>query len=128
MSETAGMHLPEDLPEAPARTDRVVYHLRGPYFFGSAAQVGSVLERIAEAPRAIVLDMSEVPLIDSSGARSFHRLAERARRRGGQLYLVGLPDPLRRELELQGVHQPEVRFLPDVAAVDRLLDQGHEST
>lgn len=110
-----------------ARADRVVYTLRGPYFFGAAAQVGGVLERIAEAPRAFVLDMTEVPLIDSSGARSFHRLAERARRRGGQLYLVGLSAALCRQLEAQGVREPEVRFLPDVAAVDRLLGPGVES-
>jgi SulP family sulfate permease len=128
MSETVGMHADEDLPETSVRADRVVYHMRGPYFFGSAAQVGSVLEKIAEAPRAFVLDMAEVPLIDSSGARSFHQLAGRARRRGGQLYLVGLADPLRRQLEAQGIRAPEVAFLPDVAAVDRLLDGNPEST
>ncbi|MBA3911081.1 MAG: sodium-independent anion transporter [Rhodobacter sp.] len=112
-----------DRPSEPeTRPDRVVYHLRGPYFFGAAAQIGGVLERIAEAPQAFVLDMSEVPLIDSSGARSFHMLAGRARRRGGQLYLVGLRDTLRRQLEAQGLRDPEVRYLPDIASVDRLLD------
>ena len=128
MSETVEMRGGKDLPDTPMRADRVVYHMRGPYFFGSAAQVGSVLEEIAEAPRAFVLDMAEVPLIDSSGARSFHQLAGRAQRRGGQLYLVGLSDPLRRQLEAQGVKAPEVAFLRDVAAVDRLLDSGPEST
>jgi sulfate permease, SulP family len=128
MSEMVEMRADGDLPDTPMRADRVVYHMRGPYFFGSAAQVGSVLEKIAEAPRAFVLDMAEVPLIDSSGARSFHQLAGRARRRGGQLYLVGLAEPLRRQLEAQGVRAPEVEFLPDVAAVDRLLDGGPEST
>ncbi len=110
------------LGEEERRADRVVYHLRGPYFFGAAAQIGGVLERIAEAPRAFVLDMTEVPLIDSSGARSFHQLAARAHRRGGQLYLVGLSPALRRQLEAQGVRAPEVRYLRDVAAVDQLLD------
>jgi len=128
MSETAGMQRPEHLPEAPTRDDLAVYRMQGPYFFGSAAQVGSILEKIAEAPRAIVLDMSEVPMIDSSGARSFRRLAARARRRGGQLYLVGLPVALRRELETQGVRPPEVRFPADLSAVERILDQAPEST
>jgi SulP family sulfate permease len=124
MSEAVEMR-GEDRPAEEMRADRVVYTMRGPYFFGAAAQIGNVLERIAEAPRAFVLDMTEVPLIDSSGARSFHQLAGRARRRGGQLYLVGLRPALRRQLEAQGVRDPEVRFLPDVAAVDLMLDAPH---
>jgi sulfate permease, SulP family len=128
MSESAAMR-PRSVPSGDApRPDRVVYHLEGPYFFGAAAQLGGVLDRIAESPRALVLEMSGVPLIDSSGARGFHTLAARARKRGGQLYLVGLSPPLRRQLEAQGLRDPEVRFLADIAAVDRLLDGTREST
>lgn len=121
MSETAGMRPREEHLDVP-RSDRVVYHLEGPYFFGAAAQLGGVLDRIAEAPRALVLEMSGVPLIDSSGARGMHSLAARAGRRGGRLYLVGLKPALRRQLEAQGLSEPEVRFLPDLAAVDSVLD------
>lgn len=121
MSDTAAMQQKAEHKDAP-RADRVVYHLEGPYFFGAAAQLGGVLERIAEAPRALVLDMSGVPMIDSSGARGFHSLAARARRRGGQLYLIGLRERLRRQLQAQGLGEPEVRFLPDLAAVDAVLD------
>jgi sulfate permease, SulP family len=127
MSEAVEMRAPVDVPDGPARPDRVVYHLHGPYFFGAAAQIGGVLERIAETPRAIVIDMTEVPMIDSSGARSFRELALRARRRGGQLFLVGLREPLRNQLEAQGAGAPEVQFLPDVQAVDRHLEQLAES-
>ncbi len=121
MSEAAGMRPREDQPQA-MRADRVVYHLEGPYFFGAAAQLGGVLDQIAEAPRALVLEMSGVPLIDSSGVRGMHSLAGRARRRGGRLYLVGLKPALRRQLEAQGLREPEVCFLPDLAAVDSALD------
>lgn len=121
MSETAGMRPREDQPQA-MRADRVVYHLEGPYFFGAAAQLGGVLDRIAEAPRALVLEMSAVPLIDSSGARGMHSLAARARRRGGRLYLVGLKPALRRQLEAQGLHEPEVQFAASLSEVDAVLD------
>jgi sulfate permease, SulP family len=127
MSETVEMQEVERLGEDAPRDDRVVYYLRGPYFFGAAAQLGGILERIAEAPRALVLDMSEVPLIDSSGARSFHGLARRAARRGGKLYLVGLGPALRRQLEAQGLRAPEVRFLSNVAAVDAELDAARSA-
>lgn len=121
MSETAGMRPREEHLDTP-RADRVVYHLEGPYFFGAAAQLGGVLDRIAEAPRALVLEMSGVPLIDSSGARGMHSLAARARRRGGRLYLVGLKPALRRQLEAQGLHEPEVQFAATLAEVDAALD------
>jgi SulP family sulfate permease len=121
MSEAAGMRSRDEHLDTP-RADRVVYHLEGPYFFGAAAQLGGVLDRIAEAPRVLVLEMSGVPLIDSSGARGFHSLASRARRRGGQLYLVGLKPSLRRQLEAQGLGEPEVRYLHDLAAVEAALD------
>jgi SulP family sulfate permease len=121
MSESAAVRPREEHHDTP-RTDRMVYHLEGPYFFGAAAQLGGVLDRIAEAPRALVLDMTAVPLIDSSGARGFHTLAARARRQGGQIYLVGLTQKLRRQLEAQGLREPEVLYLPDVPAVDAALD------
>ena len=127
MSESAAVRSGDD-PQTAPRADRVVYHLEGPYFFGAAAQLGGILDRIAEAPRALVLEMSGVPLIDSSGARGFHTLAARSRRRGGQLYLVGLGAHLRRQLEAQGLREPEVRYLPDLAAVDQSLDSASEST
>lgn len=121
MSESAAVRPRGEHLDTP-RPDRVVYHLEGPYFFGAAAQLGGVLDRIAEAPRALVLDLTAVPLIDSSGARGFHTLAARVRRRGGQLYLVGLREKLRRQLQMQGLDEPEVRFMHDLAAVDAVLD------
>lgn len=123
MSETTEM---QDRPDV-QRADRVVMHLQGPYFFGAAAQLGHVLERIAETPRAVVLEMSQVPLIDSSGARGVLQLAARAQRQGGQLYLVGLRPSLRRALETQGAREPQVHFLPDLAAVDALLDRDESA-
>jgi SulP family sulfate permease len=126
MSDRTEVRTREELHDTP-RADRVVYHLDGPYFFGAAAQLGGVLDRIAEAPRALVLEMSGVPLIDSSGARGFHTLAARARRRGGQLYLVGLRDRLRKQLEAQGLQEPEVRYMHDLAAVDAVLDATQSS-
>jgi anti-anti-sigma regulatory factor len=47
----------------------------------------------------------------------------RARRRGGQLYLVGLRETLRRQLQAQGLREPDVLYLADMAAVDALLNQ-----
>lgn len=91
--------------------ERFVFRLHGPVFFGSAAQMGAVLERLAERPRVFVLDMSEVPLIDSSGARSLVLLARRVARRGGRLHILGARREVRRVLLEHGLGRPEVRYV-----------------
>lgn len=105
-------------------SDVVVYRLRGAVFFGAAATLGSVLDRIAQRPRAFVVDFSEVPFVDSTGARMMLTLAQKMERRGGRLYVTGTTAELRRALHAQGLHDPLARFLPDVATALRMATQG----
>jgi SulP family sulfate permease len=117
-AEEEGRYDPADM----ANDRRVIYHLHGPYFFGAAAQLGSVLDRIAEHPRALVVNFEDVPMIDSSGARSFELLGKKTARKGGRLFLIGTRPEVRRVLLAQGAREPHVRYLPDLAAVDEVLD------
>ncbi|GGH54040.1 STAS domain-containing protein [Frigidibacter albus] len=94
----------------------VVYRLHGAFFFGAAATLGSVLDRIAARPRAFVVDFTEVPFLDSSGAHSFETLAHKLHRRGAVLYLTGTSAEVRRALLAQGVREPLARYLPDIDA------------
>jgi SulP family sulfate permease len=104
--------------------DVIVYRMRGAYFFGAAALLGSVLNRIADNPKAFVLDFSEVPLIDSSGARSVALLGRKLARNGGHLYLTGTSSAVRRVLLSQEVHEPDVSYLPDVAEALAVVRQA----
>lgn len=90
--------------------DVVYYKLRGPFFFGAAARLGSVLERIADRPNAFVLDFADVPFIDSSGARSFELLARKCARQGGHLVIAAASPEVRRILLAQGVRAPHVSY------------------
>ena len=65
------------------------------------------------------MDFTDVPFMDSSGARSFELLAHKVARKGGQLYLVGCRDDVKKTLTAQGAREPLVRFLPTLGAVDR---------
>ncbi len=108
-------------PDEAADENVVICRLQGPYFFGTAARLGAVLDRIAEHPRAFILDLQAVPFVDSSGARAIERLAHRVSRTGGQLILTSASAALARDLSRQGVHDPLVRFFPDIDAAKRLL-------
>jgi SulP family sulfate permease len=55
-----------------------VFRLNGPFFFGAVAQFEETLLRIGDRPRAIILIMEDVPLIDASGVmilKKFLRVA-----------------------------------------------------
>jgi len=119
MSEAAEVADHDSAPLPSADGDRVVIRLRGPWFFGAAARLGSILERIADRPREFVVDLTDVPMIDSSGARSFLLLARRMARRDGVLIVIGARPPVRQALEHQGLARLPVRFLPDLAALDQ---------
>jgi SulP family sulfate permease len=119
-AETGARYDPEDAT-SPAM---VVCHLRGPYFFGAAARLGSVLDRIADRPQAFVVDFTDVPFIDSSGARSFEVLARKTARRGGMLYFVQVNDEVRAMLEKHGLAEGHLRYRPDVATVEAELGIG----
>lgn len=124
MSDAATMRPVAEHPHDPTTGDMVVYRLSGPFFFGAAAQLGAALDRIADRPRAFVVDFSAVPMIDSSGAHSFDLLAHKVARMGGQLWFTGTTPEIRRALLALGLREPRVHYLPDVAAVAQRLNDA----
>jgi SulP family sulfate permease len=99
----------------------VTYRLSGPLFFGAAPQVADVLERIGVHPRALVLDLAAVTLLDSSGVETLRRLAVRLERQGTRLVLVRVPPATLAALAEQHVGPPLVTIATDQAAARRLL-------
>jgi SulP family sulfate permease len=99
-----------DLDPAARQAGIVVFRLRGAWFFGAAATIGGVLERVADRPRALVVDFAEVPFVDSSGIHTLELLARKMARNGGQLVLSGMSPELRASFESHGLTAPAVRY------------------
>lgn len=91
--------------------EAVVYRVTGALFFGAAASIGAVLDRIGEGDRPLVLDLAAVPFIDSSGAVLIEGMARRMAKRGLPLTVRAGPRVLR-ELAAFGVAAPLVRTEP----------------
>lgn len=104
--------------------DVVVYRISGAFFFGAAATVGATLDRLAESPKAYVIDFSAVPVIDSTAAAMIEGFARKAHRQGAAVYLTGTKSPIRRTLLAHGVRPPQVRFKPTVADAMRAAHAG----
>ncbi len=93
-----------------ANPDVVVYRITGAFFFGAAASIASVLDRIQDTHKALIVDFSGVPFLDSTGANVMEGLAHKAARRGVSLYVSGAAPDIRRALATHGVKPPGVSF------------------
>jgi MFS superfamily sulfate permease-like transporter len=69
-----------------------VYRITGAFFFGAASTVGTVLDSIADARKAFVVDFAAVPFLDSTAANAMSRVAAKSRRQGIRLFITGVAD------------------------------------
>ncbi|ODT80263.1 MAG: SulP family sulfate transporter [Pelagibacterium sp. SCN 64-44] len=83
--------------------DVAVYRITGAFFFGAAAAIGAALDAIADQRKALVLDFSAVPFLDSTAANTVRGTAERARKNGGSLTITGAAPAVRKVLINHGV-------------------------
>ena len=107
-------------PAVAGDAETVVYRISGAFFFGAAATVAGVLDRITSRPKRLVLDLANVPFIDSTGGRAIAALAAKTQRDGTELIIAGTLPAVRRELIAQGLREPGIRFVATLAdATDR---------
>ncbi len=111
--DVADVHRDAD-PNAGAPEDVVVYRINGPFFFGAAERVSSVLDRIARTPRAFVLDLSAVPFVDSTAGVALASFVARARRHGAMVVISGGRPAVRAELLRLGIGGEGIEHAPDL--------------
>ncbi|WP_420564597.1 SulP family inorganic anion transporter [Thalassobaculum sp.] len=105
-----------DYEETAADRDTVVYRISGAFFFGAAASIGSVLDRIADSHRRLIVDLAGVPFIDSTAANTIESLVARAKRNGVEIVLTGASADIRRALAVHGIAAPAVTMAPTIEA------------
>jgi SulP family sulfate permease len=110
-------HLPEDVE---------VFQLRGPLFFGAASVLQDVLDRIERSPRAFILRMREVPLIDASGVGALKEFVRRCQSNGTTVIVTGVQAQPRRILKQMGFsgERDGLLFVENLEAALRLLEKG----
>jgi SulP family sulfate permease len=99
--------------------DVVVYTLRGPFFFGATAEVAAVLDRMGQLPKVFILDMTDVPLVDSTAAESLAAFAKKCGNNGTSVWLAGAPISVRRVLTSHHLTPPLVEYAVGVEEARR---------
>jgi sulfate permease, SulP family len=59
-----------------------VYEVNGPFFFGAADKLKSVLAEVSKKPKVLILRMRNVPAIDATGVHALEQLYKRCRTEG----------------------------------------------
>lgn len=72
----------QGLPEGVA-----AYAINGPFFFGAAARLSEVLDRIGRPPAVLILRMNNVPMIDATGVAAMLKFMEQCRSMGTRVIL-----------------------------------------
>jgi sulfate permease, SulP family len=113
--DTADM---DEAPYAPAEAshpDVMVYRISGAFFFGATARVTPILERLGPTPKVFVLDFEDVPLIDSTAARSLAVFTDTLRRSGTAVCFAAARPGVRSVLMNAGLREPKVRYIAQAA-------------
>lgn len=109
-----GMPLPsaKSLPEGVE-----VYQINGPFFFGAASRIADVLDDLRAPPKAFILRMKGVPMMDASGVASLLAVFDKIRRHQGQIILVGVQPQPREILASMGIENGKngITITPDFA-------------
>ena len=111
---TDGARAPYD-PAQMCDPDVVVYRISGAFFFGAVGAVAATLDRIGEHPKAYVLDLAGVPVLDSTAAAMIASFARDVRKHGAAVHIAGARAPVSRLLMMQGARPPDVEFSGDAA-------------
>ncbi len=90
--------------------DVVIFRITGAFFFGAAAAVGPVLDRISTRHRALIVDLSAVPFLDATAANALEGLARKAAKRRLRFVLTGTNHEVRQALFVHSVKPPLVRY------------------
>ncbi|MGB8036553.1 MAG: STAS domain-containing protein, partial [Pseudolabrys sp.] len=101
--------------ERATNRDVMVYRISGAFFFGATARVLTVLERVGAAPRLLVLDFADVPLIDITAARSLVAFVNKLNRSGTSVIFAAARPGVQRVLDRVGLKPPLVRFTASTA-------------
>jgi SulP family sulfate permease len=108
-ADSPGAEAPEDGRDP----DFAVYRISGPFFFGAASMVSAALDQIGKRPKAFLLDLTRVPLVDGAAAHTLAGFVERERKRGVRIYICGAGREVRRTLVAHGVNSRLVHYSVD---------------
>lgn len=105
--------------ESEERDGLVHVALRGELDLSTVSKVQEELERVdADGPALVVLDLTNLSFLDSTGLRCVITAAERARDAGRRFVVVRGPDPVQRVFAITRL-EDRLEMVDDLSAVEQ---------
>lgn len=82
-----------------------VYEIQGPLFFGIAEKLVDALTNMEVTPKAFILRLRLVPMIDAAGLHAIDTVCERLKSRGSTLILSGVNKNVNKYIHKTGIHK-----------------------
>ena len=117
----------EPLPDGAEVDGFMVYKIAGPFFFGTATTIASIFDDIGVHPRAYILDLSAVPLADSTAAHTIDGLLRKSASNGVPLAIAGAHPQVRAILERNGITQEQAFYAANVDEARRTLSDAENA-
>jgi SulP family sulfate permease len=102
--------------------DVVIYRLSGAFFFGAAATVGAIFDRIGHPPKVFVLDMTGVPFLDTTGAYTLETFVHKLERDGTAVIIAGARPPVAETLAHFQLKEPRIVMATTIEAARTAAD------
>ncbi|MCW1931516.1 SulP family inorganic anion transporter [Pararhodobacter zhoushanensis] len=100
----------DEAPDVTRSDEILIYRIRGAFFFGAAASVGAVLERIADTHRVMIIDFADAALVDSTALHTVEGLVTTASRRNVAVILTGASQETLTQFAAHGLQPPMVEI------------------
>ena len=104
IQEVKGLSLDEETLKVLRENKIVVFDIEGPLFFGAAKGFVDALEKNFDV-KVVILDMENVPIVDTTGAVVLEDIVERLHKDKKRLLIVGMRSKVRKVLYNLGVTQ-----------------------
>ncbi len=104
LEEMKGVSLDEPTQKLLKENKIVIVNVEGPLFFGAAKSFVQELEKNFDV-KVVILDMENVPIIDTTGAMALEGIVERLHHDKKRLLIVGMRNNVRKVLYDLGVTQ-----------------------
>ncbi len=104
LEEVKGVSLGEETLKLLRDNKIVIFDIEGPLFFGAAKGFVDVLEKNFDV-KVVILDMENVPVVDTTGAVVLEDIVERLHQDKKRLLIVGMRNKVRKVLYDLGVTQ-----------------------